>query len=143
MAPERASRFCRRQDGRKSVRRNVSSVFVLLKFHLRVSGDFDLAGQVRLARRDMLLHSEGWRNELARGGCESFAHLGPYGASYYSYIVCRLFASNLYHHALKSDLSGGKKVTDGLLRFGGARDPLAVMRECTGKDPFDLAHFHD
>jgi intermediate peptidase len=111
-----------------------------VKLQQRENAADDVKTQMRFAKTDLLLHSANWREELQK--TESFSHLGPYGASYYSYLVCRLFASNLYHECLKPDLSGGKSLKEGLLVFGGARDPLALIRECTKKDPFQLVHFH-
>ena len=105
----------------------------------RVDGD-DIRGQLRLARSDILLHSAQWRDHLP--STTPFAHLAPYGCGYYSYLMCRLFASNLYHLCLKEDLSGGIALREGLLRHGGARDPLNMITECTGVSPFHLSHFH-
>ncbi len=94
--------------------------------------------QLVQARNDLRLHGASF--EVPQNS--TFVHLGPYGAGYYSYLVCKVFAANLERLCLGESLSGGAVLRDKLLRFGGARDPLAMVRDCTGRDPFDLTAFH-
>ena len=97
--------------------------------------------QVALARKDLMLHGPSFQ---VTPDMYSFGHLAAYPASYYTYLVCNVFAGNLLHHCWKPSLSGAPDFKDKLLRFGGTRDPLQLLSDCCGPhDPFDLTHFHD
>jgi len=63
------------------------------------------------------------------------AHLLNYGASYYCYLYCRLFASVLWaRHFRAAPLAAqaGASIRSGLFQHGGAKDPEEILRSMAG-----------
>lgn len=105
------------------------------RFRARAESAADVTQMVHLARVDLQLHGPEPPPPALVESMRSFSHLGPYGASYYSYAACTTFARRIWEAQFSSgrqwDHVGGQRVIDGLLRWGGARDPHAMVAECT------------
>lgn len=62
--------------------------------------------------------------------CGKFGHLFGYGASYYSYLFDRAIASRIWEHLFEQnpfDRTNGTKLKEGLLQWGGSRDPWFLL----------------
>ena len=102
-----------------------------------------ISHQIRLALLDFDLHGNTPLKALNQSECAKFTHLASYPASYYTYLMCNVFAGNLEHICLGQSLSGGHVLRDKLLVHAGARNPLTMMHDCLdGADPFNLDHFY-
>ena len=59
-----------------------------------------------------------------------FSHLVGYGAGYYTYLYARCFAASIWQTHLAEDplnAQAGAKLRDGMLRWGGAKDPAHLL----------------
>ncbi len=75
----------------------------------------------------------------------SFSHLASYGASYYSYLFCRIFSSNIWAKGFQADplnRKSGEKYRTQMLHFGGGKDPQTIVNNLLGQAP-DLQTFLD
>ena len=73
----------------------------------------------------------------------SFTHLGPYGSSYYTYLLCNVFSSNVWNCNFREDLrEGGRKMRDEMLRHGGAKNPETILRKLCA-NPFEVSSLKD
>ncbi|KAM0875877.1 hypothetical protein ACQ4PT_036528 [Festuca glaucescens] len=64
-----------------------------------------------------------------------FSHLINYGAGYYSYLYARCFATTIWHEVCQDDplsRSTGSALRDKFLRYGGAKDPSALLKDFVG-----------
>lgn len=67
----------------------------------------------------------------------TFHHFVGYGAGYYSYIFARVISAQLSSHLFSSDplsREGGLKIRNGILAYGGARDPASLLRNVLNHD---------
>ena len=75
----------------------------------------------------------------------SSVHLCHYGAGYYSYLMCRVYAQATWALLFADDpLSrrGGERYTEAVLRHGGAREPHLILQSLFGQDLHaPLRHF--
>uniref|UniRef100_A0A0D9WTE8 Peptidase M3A/M3B catalytic domain-containing protein n=1 Tax=Leersia perrieri TaxID=77586 RepID=A0A0D9WTE8_9ORYZ len=61
-----------------------------------------------------------------------FNHLVHYGAGYYSYLYARCFATTIWQEVCQDDplsRSTGSALRDKFLRYGGAKDPSALLKD--------------
>ncbi|CAG8504765.1 2344_t:CDS:2, partial [Acaulospora morrowiae] len=61
-----------------------------------------------------------------------FGHLYSYGATYYSYLFCRVLAGKIWQNTFEKDplcREAGGKFREEVLRWGGARDPWSCIGE--------------
>ncbi|KAM0899806.1 hypothetical protein ACQ4PT_021044 [Festuca glaucescens] len=64
-----------------------------------------------------------------------FSHLINYGAGYYSYLYARCFATTIWHEVCQDNplsRSTGSALRDKFLRYGGAKDPSALLKDFVG-----------
>lgn len=74
----------------------------------------------------------------------SLTHLVHYGACYYSYLYCRVIASNLWMSFFQInplDMHAGRLVRNRLLSPGGSCDPEVLLVNLLGKDFLNCSHF--
>ncbi|KAF0689112.1 Aste57867_19384 [Aphanomyces stellatus] len=67
-----------------------------------------------------------------------FGHLVNYGAGYYSYLYARVFAADIWEECFAADPwnpKAGAAVYEGMLRHGGAKEPMAMLRDILGREP--------
>jgi mitochondrial intermediate peptidase len=67
-----------------------------------------------------------------------FGHLVSYGAGYYGYLYAQTFANDIWQTCFAADSlsrSSGRLLWQGLLKHGGAREPMQMLREILGRDP--------
>ena len=64
-------------------------------------------------------------------------HLCHYGAGYYTYLMCRVFAGAVWNklfHDNPLSREAGREYVDRLLRYGGAKQPREILTELLGAD---------
>ena len=64
-------------------------------------------------------------------------HLCHYGAGYYTYLMCRVFAGAVWNKLFRSDplsREAGREYVDRLLQYGGAKQPREILTELLGAD---------
>lgn len=74
----------------------------------------------------------------------SLTHLVHYGACYYSYLYCRVIASNLWESLFKVNPLGvhaGRLIRNRILSRGGSCDPEELLEAVLGKNFLDCSHF--
>ena len=67
-----------------------------------------------------------------------FGHLVTYGAGYYGYLYSQVFAADIWQNNFARNplsLTEGGMLWKGLLRHGGARDPISMMKTVLGREP--------
>ncbi len=67
----------------------------------------------------------------------TFCHLTTYGASYYSYLFCKVFAGAIWKQLFELDPLDpqvGKMYRDCVLRHGGTQAPMAMYRALLGSE---------
>lgn len=66
------------------------------------------------------------------------SHLIGYGAGYYSYLYAQVFAAEVWRKLFAEEplsREAGRLLRDELLRFGGAKEPRAMLRAVIGDEP--------
>ncbi|KAL6059676.1 Mitochondrial intermediate peptidase [Balamuthia mandrillaris] len=66
-----------------------------------------------------------------------FGHLSGYGAGYYSYLQCRVFSANLWEGCFAADplsRAVGGRLREEVLRWGGAKEPMTMMKAFLPRD---------
>ena len=75
----------------------------------------------------------------------SNVHLCHYGAGYYSYLMCRVYAQAVWRRLFEADplsRTAGQRYIDSVLRYGGAKQPHLILHDLFGHDPqAPLQHF--
>jgi intermediate peptidase len=67
-----------------------------------------------------------------------FGHLVTYGAGYYGYLWCQVFAGDIWNQSFASNSLGrqqGERLWKEMLIHGGARDPKTMLHSLLGREP--------
>eukprot|EP00300_Choanocystis_sp_HF-7_P036716 c52610_g1_i1.p1 GENE.c52610_g1_i1~~c52610_g1_i1.p1 ORF type:complete len:635 (+),score=148.65 c52610_g1_i1:221-1906(+) len=67
-----------------------------------------------------------------------FGHLVWYGGGYYSYLWCKIYATNIWKRCLIDDplnRKAGHLIHERLLKHGGSKDPVTLLRDTLGGEP--------
>ena len=70
------------------------------------------------------------------------AHLCHYGAGYYSYLMCRVYATALWAKWFANDplsAESGAEYRRCVLSWGGAKNPQEILTEVLGDDHMEIA----
>lgn len=98
-----------------------------------------LQNQASYALLDLELHGENVPSDQQLKNIPYIAHLGPYGASYYTYALAHMWSEKIWQSHFQGDLTNaGVVVRDELLRHGGAKNVLSMVAKCSGgRDAMD------
>lgn len=87
-------------------------------------------------REEIALISNGGVNNT---GYATFGHIaGGYESGYYGYLYSQVFATDIYYTHFKSDpmkVESGLRYRDIILKNGGSKDILDILRELLGREP--------
>jgi metallopeptidase MepB len=80
----------------------------------------------------------GWDQVESVGYTHSRLYVGGYDAYYYCYVFCKVWASDLYETGFKADTlnpENGKRYRELVLKPGGSKKPMEILRDFLGREP--------
>lgn len=81
----------------------------------------------------------------AYGHCISTHLVGPYSAGYYGYLWSRVYSTDMFSAFHNDAMDGelGRKYRRSVLKHGGRRDEMTMLREFLGREPSSDAFYAD